>query len=199
MLRLDTVGRRAVVERRTNEVEVKLELDLDGSGISRVSTGLPFLDHLLETLIGFSEFNAIISVSEVKKVDDHHIVEDVAIAFGTAMQRALGEKVGIRRFASAMVPMDDSLALVVVDISGRPYAVCNASFRRGEIGGIATENIKHFISTLAASAGITIHAHVLYGCNDHHKAEALFKALGLALGSATRVVSDRVPSTKGVL
>lgn len=193
------MSRRAIIERRTSEVRVRIELDLDGSGIARVSTGLPFLDHLLETLIRFSEFNVTASVSEVKRVDDHHIVEDVAIAFGTAMRNALGEKTGIRRFASAIVPMDDALALVAVDISGRPHALCNASFKRGEIGGIATENIKHFIATLAASAHITIHAHVLYGYNDHHKAEALFKALGLALGDATRIVSERVPSTKGVL
>jgi len=193
------LSRRARVERKTLETLVVAELDLDGQGRCEASTGLPFFDHLLETMCKFSGFDCKISVDVLKRADDHHVVEDVGIALGLALKSALGSGEGLARFASAVVPMDESLAFVAVDVSGRPYCLFNADFERDEIGGVALESLGQFLLSLASSASITIHAHVLYGRNDHHKAEALFKALGLALGSATRISSRGVPSTKGVL
>jgi imidazoleglycerol-phosphate dehydratase len=176
-------------------------LDLDGEGYCQVDTGLGFLDHMLAQLATHGLFDLWVRASGDLEVDEHHTVEDVAIGLGQALDRALGERRGIVRMGQAYAPLDEALARVVVDLSGRPYAVIDAEFATPSLGAVATDLIIHFLETLAFQARISLHARVLYGRNDHHKAEALFKALGRALDAATRLDPRRqgVPSTKGVL
>ncbi len=192
--------RVAKVERRTRETEIIVELKLEGNGIMEGHTNIPFFDHLLASMVKHSSFDLKLTVKEITHVDDHHIIEDVAIVFGQALDKALGDKKGIARFGYAMIPMDDSLSIVAVDLSGRPYLVFKADFSRDNIGGMSIENVRHFFQSLASSSHSTIHALVLYGLNDHHKAEALFKALGVALSRATSLSGkNQIPSIKGVL
>ncbi|MEM1619785.1 MAG: imidazoleglycerol-phosphate dehydratase [Fervidicoccaceae archaeon] len=191
--------RRARLGRTTREVSVEVSVSLEGSGIAEVKTGIPMLDHLLETLAFYARFDLSVVASELKLVDDHHVVEEVALAIGRALDEALSDRRGVRRFGSAVVPMDDALALAAVDLGGRPFARVETRLTRESIGGLSAESASHFVRSLASSSRSTIHALVLYGENDHHKIEALFKALGLALGEACRIEGSVVPSLKGAI
>lgn len=197
---MTTLPRTARVERRTSETEISIELLLDGEGTAEIETGIGFLDHMLTALTKHGRFDLQLECEGDLEVDDHHTAEDCALALGTAFDQALGERRGIRRFGHAYAPLDEALARVVIDFSGRPSAHVDIGFRRERIGDIATENLTHFFVSLATTARMTLHVDVLKGENDHHRAEAAFKALALALRQA--VASDgsgEVPSTKGVL
>ena len=193
--------RRATLHRQTAETDVSVTLALDGSGRHTADTGLGFLDHMLAQLAAHGLFDLEVRARGDLQVDEHHTVEDVAIALGQAMDQALGERRGLVRMGQAFAPMDEALARVVVDLSGRPYAVIEARFDTPHIGAVGTDLLVHFLETLAVHGRLALHAQVLYGRNDHHRAEALFKALGRALDAATRLDPRRggVPSTKGVL
>ena len=188
--------RKAKVDRETAETNVKVELNIDGSGEFQITTGIRMFDHLLTQLSQHGVFDIEVSASGP---DQHHVIEDVAISLGKAFGKALGKKQGIVRMAHAVVPMDESLAVVVVDIGGRVYSTIDAQFREASIGDLDADLVRHFLSSFASEAKINLHVKVLSGINDHHKAEALFKALGRALDSATRTderILGRVPSTK---
>lgn len=193
--------RSASMRRQTKETEVEVSLTLDGQGRYLLETGLGFLDHMLAQLAMHGLFDLELRARGDLEVDEHHTIEDVAIALGQALDRALGERRGIARMGHAYAPMDETLARVVVDLSGRPYAVVEAGFATLRLGAVDSDLIIHFLETLAIHGRMSLHAQVLYGRNDHHKAEALFKALGRALEAATRLDPrrDAVPSTKGVL
>ena len=193
--------RHAQVQRRTRETDVSVTLDLDGRGRYEVDTGLGFLDHMLAQVASHGLFDLSVQAGGDLEVDEHHTVEDVAIALGQALDQALGSRRGLVRMGSAYAPLDEALAHVVVDLSGRPYAVIDVEFATERLGAVGTDLIVHFLETLAFQARLCLHARVLQGRNDHHKAEALFKALGRALDAATRQDPRRqgVPSTKGVL
>jgi len=191
--------RKAKVIRETTETNIRVELNIDGSGQSEITTGVRMFDHLLSQLAQHGVFDMKVSASGA---DQHHVVEDVAIGLGKAFNQALREKEGIVRMADASVPMDEALATVVVDIGGRVYSTIEAEFNEAAIGDLDADLVRHFVTSLAAEAKINLHARVLSGINDHHKAEALFKALGRALDKATRIddrLRGRVPSTKDVI
>ena len=192
-------SRTAKIKRETKETKVSLELGVDGAGQAKISTGIKMFDHLLSQLAQHGRFNLMISASGD---DEHHLIEDVAICLGKALAEALGDKRGIIRMADADVPMDDALAAVAVDISGRGYTVLELPFTDNDMAGFPTDLIRHFLESLAIEAKLNLHARVIYGTNDHHKAEALFKALGRALDMATTLdkrISGELPSTKGRL
>ncbi len=192
-------NRIASIKRETTETNINLELSLDGSGSWEILTGIRMFDHLLAQLARHAVFDIKLSATGD---DQHHLVEDVGICLGKAVVQALGDKRGIVRMADATVPMDDALVMVAVDISGRGYTVLELPFSDNDMAGFATDLISHFLEAFAAEAKLNLHARVLYGRNDHHKAEALFKALGRALDAATRIeprISGELPSTKGVL
>ncbi len=192
--------RRAEIERTTAETAIRLELELDGSGRAEVATGIGFLDHLLSALARHARLDLILTCRGDLEVDDHHTAEDCALALGTALDRALGERRGIARFGSAHAPMDEALARAAVDLSGRPLAAVDLGLTRDALGGLSCENVGHVLASLATAARATLHVDVLRGSNDHHRAEAAFKAVALALRQAVaRDGSDDVPSTKGVL
>jgi len=191
--------RKATVARETAETNIKVELNIDGSGQFQITTGMRMFDHLLSHLAQHGVFDIKISASGP---DQHHVVEDVAISLGKAFNQALGKKQGIVRMAHAVVPMDEALAQVAVDIGGRVYSVIEADFDEASIGDLDADLVRHFLVSLASEAKINLHAKVLSGINDHHKAEALFKALARALDSATRIderIAGRIPSTKEVI
>ena len=193
-------GREASVERRTNETSVRLRLALDGDGRAQVETGLGFLDHMLTSLAKHARLDLELACEGDLEVDDHHTAEDCALALGQALDKALGDRRGIRRFGHAYAPLDEALARAVVDLSGRPWPEVRLGFRRETIGEIATENLTHFFQSLAIAGRMALHVDVLRGENDHHRAEAAFKALALALRDAlAEDGSGEVPSTKGVL
>jgi imidazoleglycerol-phosphate dehydratase len=194
------MNRGAAVARTTRETTVRVTLALDGSGTAEVKTGVGFLDHLLETLARHARLDLMLTCEGDLRVDDHHTAEDSALALGEALDRALGERRGISRFGWAYAPLDEALARAVVDCSGRPFAAVDLGLGREAIGGLACENITHVLRSLALAARLTMHADVLRGENDHHRAEAAFKALALALRQAvSRSGFDDVPSTKGTL
>jgi imidazoleglycerol phosphate dehydratase HisB len=192
-------ARRAQVRRVTKETDITVSLDLDGSGQSEIATGLPFLDHMLTALCLHSRMDLALAAKGDLEVDDHHTVEDCALALGQALSEALGNRDSVSRFAHAYAPLDEALCRAVVDLSGRPYAVIRVPFRREMLGAVATENLVHFLESLAVAARMALHVDLLRGDNDHHKAEAAFKALALALRAAVQVDGSGVPSTKGVL
>jgi len=194
--------RTAVVQRATGETQVEVRLDIDGSGQHRIDTGLPFLDHMLAQIAVHGLFDLGITARGDLQIDPHHTMEDVALALGTAFQQALGDRAGIVRMASAECPMDESLAWVAVDFSGRPYTVFQAEWHAPSVGGLPVSLFAHFLESFAVQARCTLHAQVRYGRDDHHQAEAIFKALARALCAATRIDprrSGRVPSSKGIL
>jgi imidazoleglycerol phosphate dehydratase HisB len=191
--------RTANYERETGEVKARVSVDLDGSGSTEVTTGLGFLDHMLSALGRHSRIDLEISVSGDLEVDDHHTVEDTAIALGRALHQALGDRSGIRRFGTAYAPLDESLSRAVVDLSGRPWPEIEIAFTRDMVGDVATENITHFLRSLAIEARMALHVDLIRGENDHHKAESAFKAIALALGEAITRDGEGVPSTKGAL
>lgn len=192
-------ARKSLKKRETGETSICLELNLDGHGQCAIDTGLGMLDHLLAQIARHGVFDIKISA---RGDDAHHLVEDVAITLGQAFSEALGGKRGIVRTFSATVPMDDTLASVAVDLSGRGYTVLNLTFTDNDMAGFPTDLVRHFLESFAAEARLNLHARILYGVNDHHKAEALFKALARALDGATRIdprVSGELPSTKEFL
>lgn len=192
--------RIGTVERVTSETRIALAVNLDGSGRAEVFTGIAFLDHMLSAMAKHGGFDLELRCEGDLEVDDHHTAEDCALALGTAIDHALGERRGIARFGYAYAPLDEALARVVIDLSGRPMPVVDLGLKREMLGGIACENLTHFFVSLAMNLRAAVHVDVLRGDNDHHRAEAAFKALGLALRSAVaRTGSDQVPSTKGVL
>ena len=191
--------RTAEITRETKETTISCRLDLDGSGNAEIRTGIGFLDHMLELLAFHSGMDLRLNADGDLDVDDHHTVEDCGIVLGTAFRKALGDRRGINRYGFFTLPMDESLAESVIDISGRPYLVFQGEFRREMIGLLATEMIEEFLRAFAVSAGVTLHVRILYGSNDHHKAEAVFKSLGRALRQAVNVNGDQIPSTKGSL
>ncbi len=193
--------RQATVERHTGETDVTVSLDLDGIGRCQADTGLGFLDHMLAQIAAHGLFDLEVWARGDLEVDEHHTVEDVSIALGQALDEALGGRQGIVRMGHAYAPLDEALARVVVDFSGRPYAVIDVEFTTPRLGAVGTDLVIHFLETLAVHGRLSLHASLLHGRNDHHKAEALFKALGRALDAASHVDPRRqgVPSTKGVL
>jgi imidazoleglycerol-phosphate dehydratase len=194
------MNRTAAVERVTRETAVNVTLTLDGTGKAEVSTGIGFLDHLLQTLARHARFDLTLACRGDLRVDDHHTAEDCALGLGDALDRALGERRGIARFGSGFAPLDEALARAVVDLSGRPYSAVDLGLRREAIGGLACENVAHVLRSLAVAARLTLHVDVLRGENDHHRAEAAFKAVALALRQAVASPGgEDVPSTKGTL
>lgn len=193
--------RSAEIERNTNETHITCALEIDGSGKHEIETGIGFLNHMLTQLAVHGLFDLRIHASGDLEIDPHHTMEDVAISLGSVFYQALGDKKGIVRTAHAYQPMDETLALVVIDLSGRPYCVFNADFRGYHLGEISTSLFEHFFETFAVHARLNLHARVEYGSDDHHKAEALFKALARALNQATRIDPRRleIPSSKGTL
>ncbi len=193
--------RRGEAVRETRETSVRVAVDLDGTGKASISTGVGFLDHMLELLAGHSLLDLDVQASGDLNVDEHHTVEDVGITLGMALAEALGERRGIRRYGF-LLPMDEALARVALDLGGRPFVVFEAEFSREKVGDLSTELVEDFVRGLAQHLGANIHVRVEYGRNDHHKIEAIFKALGRALRAAIEQdprLEDRVPSTKGVL
>ncbi len=192
--------RTARVERTTSETAFTVELTLDGRGEADVASGVGFLDHLLTALARHARLDLVVAGRGDLEIDDHHTVEDIALALGQALDRALADRAGIRRFGSAYAPLDEALARAVVDLSGRPFAAVDLGLRRERLGRLSTENVPHFLQSLATSARLTLHVDLLRGDNDHHRAEAAFKALALALRQAVSFSGfDDVPSTKGTL
>ena len=191
--------RRARIQRATAETSVSLTLDLEG-GETRVGTGLAFFDHMLHQLAKHAGFGLTIEAKGDLPVDSHHLIEDVGLCLGDALREALGDRRGIARFGEAHVPLDEALARVVVDLSGRPYTVFDAALPSLVLGdGFQTEMVREFFIAFATRGQFNLHAALLYGLNTHHKIEALFKALALALRRAARVEGEDLPSTKGTL
>ncbi|MDA8202568.1 MAG: imidazoleglycerol-phosphate dehydratase HisB [Chloroflexi bacterium] len=195
-----TRDRRGDVRRTTRETDVHVTLDLDGSGTARVATGVGFYDHVLSSLAHHALFDLEIEARGDLEVDEHHTIEDVALALGRAFREALGDAAGIQRFGDARVPMDEALAEAAVDCSGRPYTALSLAFRGERIGSLPTQLVPHALDSFAREAGLTLHL-TAAGANDHHVAEAAFKALARALRAAVSPDPRRhgVPSTKGRL
>ena len=189
------------IERITKETKIKLELNLEGSGISDVKTGIGFLDHMLDLWTFHGLFNLKLTCKGDLEIDTHHTTEDIAIALGNALDKALGEKKGIVRYGFSYVPMDEALLRVALDLSGRPEFVFSGEFLQSSIGNLDTQMIRHFFKSLAMSSRMTLHMSILYGKNDHHKCEGLFKALGRALRQSVEIDPRRigVASSKGIL
>jgi imidazoleglycerol-phosphate dehydratase len=188
--------RTSKIERKTKETDIRISLNLDGEGDYKISTGIKFFDHLLSSFAKHGSFDLKIKANGD---NEHHIVEDVGIALGEAFKKALGDKRGIKRFGFSIIPMDDVLVLTSIDLSGRSYCAMGVKFRRKKIEGLSAEMISHFIETFASELRINLHAKLLDGKNDHHKAEALFKSIAVSLGAACVVRGEEIPSTKGVL
>ena len=194
--------RTATVTRTTKETDIEITLNLDGSGEHEIATGLGFFDHMLRHVAVHGLFDLTVRAEGDLHIDPHHTVEDVALVLGQAFDQALGNRKGITRMGSAYVTMDETLGFVAVDLSGRPYAVVDVAWRAPSVGGIPVTLFEHAFESFAIKARANVHARVLYGRDDHHKAEALFKALGRALDAATQIdprQGERIPSTKGTL
>ena len=194
--------RTASVARSTKETEIRVTLDLDGLGQARIATGVGFLDHMLEQIARHAPMDLDVAAKGDLHIDAHHTTEDVGIALGQALARALGDKRGIRRYASVDLPMDEALTRVALDISGRPFLVWRTAFPTARIGEFDTELVREFFQALAVHGGLTLHVETFYGANSHHIAESCFKALARALGDAVSLDprrADAVPSTKGRL
>lgn len=196
------MARRAAIQRKTSETDIRVTLELDGTGEHRIQTGIPFLDHMLAQVARHGRFDLTVEAAGDLAVDPHHTVEDVGIVLGDAVSQALGDKAGIVRYGAARVPMDEALASVVIDLSGRPFLVFQAPQLKGRIGEFEADLVREFFQGLASHLKANVHAHVEYGQNLHHMAEAVFKAAGRALGQATAAdprLHGIVPSTKGSL
>lgn len=194
--------RTAEISRKTNETDIQIKLDIDGTGKHKISTGVGFLDHMLTHLAVHGLFDLTVKATGDLHIDSHHTVEDVALALGQAFDKALGNRKGIIRMGDSFAPMDETLAHVAIDLSGRPYAVIQAEWHSPYVGNIPTTLFPHFFESFAVTSRCNLHARILYGRDDHHQAEALFKAWARALDIATQIDSRRVgviPSTKGSL
>jgi imidazoleglycerol-phosphate dehydratase len=203
MTRADQLSQRTGhVRRETRESCVEVILNLDGSGRADISTGIGFLDHMLDSLARHSRFDLTVKAEGDLHVDQHHTAEDVGITLGQTLDQALGSRRAIRRFGDAVVPLDEALAQVAIDLGGRPWASIDLPFRGAQIGGLSSEMIPHLLHSFAVDGRFALHVRLLAGENDHHRAEATFKALARALDDATRPdmrLGDQVPSTKGVI
>lgn len=193
------MSRKAELKRSTSETTIEVALDLDGSGVAEVDTGLGFLDHMLGSLAKHSGFDVRLRAEGDTEIDDHHTVEDCAILLGRALDQALGDRSGVARFGFAYAPLDESLARGVVDLSGRPWPEIHIPFTREVVGDVATENLVHFFRSFAIEGRMALHVDLIRGDNDHHKAESAFKAVAQALRVAVALGGTGVPSTKGVL
>ncbi len=194
--------RTAIIERKTNETEVKLSLNLDGKGVSQISTGIPFMDHMLHLMAAHGFMDIHLTAKGDTHVDDHHTVEDLGICLGEALNLALGKREGIRRYGQATIPMDEALARVVIDLSNRAFLAYRVDLKETATGAFNVRLVKEFFRALAHKAGITLHVDLLSGDDPHHSIESIFKAfaraLDLAVGPENRL-GDRIPSTKGML
>jgi len=190
--------RKKTMSRKTSETEIKISFNIDGNGQFSIETGIEFFNHMLDSFAKHGFFDLEVKAQGDTGVDDHHTVEDVGILLGEIYNSAIGNKKGIKRMAHAIVPMDDALATVAVDVSGRSYSVLNLEFKKAKVGDLSTENVEHFFESFANSARININAKV-EGDNDHHKIEALFKSFARALKDASKIEHDSIPSTKGIL
>jgi imidazoleglycerol-phosphate dehydratase len=194
--------RTASIKRKTKETDIEVAVNLDGSGVSQVSTGIGFFDHMLDLLARHSRIDITVKADGDLHVDHHHTTEDVGIALGQAVKQALGDMRGITRYADVHLPMDEALTRVAVDISGRPFLVFKSAFSRDKVGTFDTELVREWFQAFAMNAGITLHVETLYGTNDHHISESCFKGLARALRAAVAIdprTKDEVPSTKGSL
>jgi imidazoleglycerol-phosphate dehydratase len=191
--------RKAQAKRNTKETQIEIAINLDGSGKNTIDTGIGFFDHMLQLFAFHSGFDLDVKANGDLYVDDHHTIEDIGILLGQLIKEALGDKRGIARYGFFSMPMDETLCNVSLDFSGRPYLVYNAELTREKIGEYSTEMTEEFLRALAFNAGLTLHVNVLYGNNDHHKVEAIFKALARAMKQAVKIESDAIPSSKGVL
>ena len=191
--------RQITLNRKTKETAIELFINLDGNRVIEINTGIPFFDHMLTLFAFHGNFDLKINCTGDIEVDDHHTIEDIGLVLGDALSALLKDKSGIRRYASTYIPMDESLARVVIDISNRPTLIYKATLDRQRLGTMDTQNVKEFLKAFVSNARLTLHAEVLYGENDHHKVEALFKAFGRTLKSALTIESDTLPSSKGVL
>ena len=194
--------RKATVKRTTKETDVTVAIDLDGSGVSSIATGIGFFDHMLDLLARHSRIDIEVKAKGDLHIDHHHTTEDVGIALGQAVKQALGDMKGIARYADVHVPMDEALTRVAIDISGRPFLVFKATFVRDKVGAFDTELVQEWFQAFAMNAGITLHVETLHGTNDHHIAESCFKGLARALRTAVAIdphAAGEIPSTKGTL
>jgi len=194
--------RAATVKRKTNETDIEVTINLDGTGASAIATGIGFLDHMLDLLARHSRIDLKLRAQGDLHIDQHHTTEDCGIALGQAVKQALGDMRGITRYCDVSIPMDEALTRVAIDISGRPFLVFKAQFARDKVGTFDTELVREWFQAFVMNAGITLHVETLYGANDHHVAESCFKALARALRGAVSIdarAAGEVPSTKGVL
>jgi imidazoleglycerol-phosphate dehydratase len=191
--------RIAKVKRKTKETDILIELNIDGRGKGEMDTGIGFFDHMLNLMAFHASFDLKVICKGDLYIDDHHTVEDIGIALGQAFYEAIGDRLGIKRYSSMYIPMDEALGLVVVDISNRPYLIFNVDFNGDRLGTMSTQNFKEFFRAFADKAGITLHINSLYGENDHHVIEGIFKAFSRALKDASQIVSEDIPSSKGIL
>jgi len=189
--------RRSLIERETKETRISMEFDLDGNGKADIDTGIGFLDHMLYLMAFHGGFDLKIICKGDLNVDSHHTAEDLGITLGEAFREALGDKVGIERYGFMILPMDEALARIAVDFSGRPCLVYDIEFNNDSLGSMATEDFKEFFKGFVNNSLCTLHISLLYGENDHHKIEAVFKGFGRALKEAVKITSDNIPSTKG--
>lgn len=191
--------RTAKISRKTAETDIKLELTLDGSGSYEIDTGIGFLDHMLTHLSKHGKMDMVVKAKGDLQVDAHHTVEDVAICLGNALTEALGDKKGIARYGQSSVPMEDAMANVSIDLSGRPFCVYNAEYRTDKIGDFDVECVEEMLRSFSNHGKFNLHVNVPYGSNSHHIAEAIFKALGQAIATAVKITGREIPSTKGTL
>jgi imidazoleglycerol-phosphate dehydratase len=191
--------KKVIFNRKTKETDIQGHLKLAGKGISEIQTGIGFLDHMLDLWAFHSGFDLTLSCKGDLHVCAHHSVEDIALVLGSSFLEALGDRKGIARYATVFLPMDETLTRTVIDISGRPCHVFHGSFGKDDIGSFPVEMTQHFFQSFATSAKMTLHQEILYGDNDHHRIESLFKGFGKALAQAITVTTDRIPSSKGIL
>ncbi len=194
--------RKAEIERKTKETDIAVAVNIDGSGQSQIATGIGFLDHMLDLLARHSRMDIVAKAKGDLHIDDHHTAEDVGIALGQAVKKALGDLKGITRYADVHLPMDEALTRVAIDVSGRPFLVFKVKFGRDKIGTFDTELVNEWFQAFAMNAGITLHVETLYGSNDHHISESCFKGLARALRAAFAIdpkAANEIPSTKGSL
>ena len=187
------------VERNTLETQILVEINLDGTGKADIDTGVGFFDHMLTLMAFHGKFDMKVKCNGDIYVDDHHTIEDIGIALGECVKQALGDKRGIRRYSTVFIPMDEALARTSIDVSNRPYLVFNADFTDERVGNMATQMVKEFFRAFVNESRVTLHINLLYGENDHHKIEAIFKSFARALKEGIEIISDEVASSKGVL
>jgi len=191
--------RTATINKKTTETDINLTLNLDGTGVSNIDTGIGFFDHMLTLFSFHSNIDLDLSCQGDLFVDDHHTVEDVGLAIASGILEALKDKKGINRYGVSYIPMDETLARVVIDFSGRPSFIYKVDLQQDKLGTLNTQNVQEFFKSISNEAKINLHMEVLYGDNDHHKVEALFKAFGRAMKEAVKIIDNRLPSTKGIL